>query len=154
MARNWASIDKMKYKKDSLAFAFAVLGLIANVVYFALLYKNNSNFFYSYMMGISVIYNLVFMLIVFLSAEEVKTYHRNYSFVLFVLAGIQFFRIFFYPRRALKAEVITGDAYLRMAICLAVSGVFLLFAAIKSFWSSTILKRYLEGKIKTSADEV
>lgn len=155
MPRNWASIDKMKYKKDSFAFALAVLGLLANLVYFFLLYKNNHNFFYSYLMGISVIYNLVFMLVVFLSAEEVKAYHRNFSYVLFALSLIQFARIFIYPRLALEAGGISEGINKSLVIWLIISGIFLLLASVRSFWSSTLLKRYLEGKIKfPPADEV
>lgn len=155
MARNWASIDKMKYKKDSLSFALAILGLIANVLYFFNLYKNNDNFYYTYLMGISVIYNLIFMLIVFLSAEEVKAYNRKFSYVLFALGLIQFFRIFFYPKLATNKEALSDNAYLTLTIYLIISGLFLILAAARSFWKSTLLKLYTEGKLKVPLpDEV
>mgnify|MGYP000854029322 FL=1 len=155
MPRSWVAIDKMKYKKDSLSFTFAILGLIANLVYFFSLYKNNNNFFYTLLMGISVIYNLVFMLVVFLAAEEVKAYRRNYSYVLFAISLIQIVRIFIYPRLALEAEVISEGVHRNLVIWLIVSGVFLLLSAVKSFWSSTVLKLYLVGKIKfPETDEV
>ncbi|MDD3999461.1 MAG: hypothetical protein PHX62_01020 [Bacilli bacterium] len=155
MAKSWVSIDKRKYKTDSLSFFLAIIGLIANVFYFFTFYKNNNNYYYSYMMGISVLYNLIFMLIVFLAAEEIKNYRRPYSVLLFVIGLIQIFRIFFYPKQALDAGFLDPKSYMLLAIYLLISSVFLISSAVVSFWNSTTLKRYKEGKIiLPQSDEV
>jgi hypothetical protein len=148
MPRDLISIDKMKYKNDNLAFSLTILGLLANVFYFFTLYRNNNNFYYSYLMGISVLYNLIFMLTVFLTAEEVKTYHRKYSIVLFIAGIIQILRIFYYPKKAFAAEVLTADTYRTIKIYLIISSIMLILASIRSFWNSTILKLYIKGKLK------
>ncbi|HEY8396123.1 MAG TPA: hypothetical protein VIK96_05020 [Bacilli bacterium] len=155
MPRNWVSIDKMKYKNDSLAFTFSILGLLANVLYFFTLYQHNDNYYYSYLLGISVIYNLIFMLAVFLAGEEVKTYHRNYAYVLLALGIVQILRIFFYPRIALNAGKMEEKKYWELAIMLAISGIMLILGAIRCFRNTTLLKLYKEGKLKVSpTDEV
>ncbi|HHX80321.1 MAG TPA: hypothetical protein GX692_04565 [Acholeplasmataceae bacterium] len=153
MPRDLVAIDKMKYKKDSLAFALCIFGLLANVLYFFTLYRNNDNHYYTYQMGISVIYNLLFMLIVFLSAEEVKAYQRRYSYVLFVLGVIQIFRIFYIPKQAYDAEIMTAQNYRTLSIYLIISSVFLILAAVRSFWNSTLLKRYIESNLKIPPTE-
>lgn len=150
MAKDLISIDKKKYRNDSLSYALSLLGLLFNALYFITLYKNNNNFYYSYLMGISIIYNLLFMLLVFLAAEEVKIYQRNFSFLLLFFAIMQIFRIFYYPKLAFKADVLSLETYRLIIIYLVISSLFLIASAILSFRNSTILKRYVEGKLVTS----
>lgn len=145
---NPISIDKRKYKTDSLSYTLTILGLLANVFYFITLYRNNYNFYYSYKMGISVLYNLIFMLLVFLSAEEIKYYKRPYSFLLCLIGLGQFARVFYYPKQAFDAGALPANSYLAIRIYLIISAVLLISAAIISFINSTILKRYIEGKLK------
>ena len=65
----------MKYKKDSLAFALCIFKHWP--MSYILLYIEITIIITIYQMGISVIYNLLFMLIVFLSAEEVKAINAD-----------------------------------------------------------------------------
>jgi hypothetical protein len=148
MLINHVSIDRKKYKKDGLPYGLTLLGLLVNVFYFFTLYKNNDNFYYSGLMGISVLYNLIFMLIVFLSAEEIKNYHRKYAVVLFLIGLGQIFRISFYPRQALRAGVLSVYHFKVITVYLCLSALLLMAAAIISFINSTILKRYIEGKME------
>lgn len=145
---NHVSIDKRKYKTDSISYWLTILGVLANVFYFITLYRRNNNFYYSYKMGISIVYNLVFMLLVFLSAEEIKYYRRPFSVLLVLVGLLQIARIFYYPKQAFEAKVLPADAYLAIKIYLIISAVLLITAGIISFVNSTILKRYIEGKLK------
>ena len=117
----YISIDKMKYRKDTLSYSLTLLGLFANALYFITLYKNNGNFYYSYVMGISVIYNLIFMLMVFLSAEEIKVYKRPFSIVLFIIGIFQLVRILIYPKFALEAEAISQQTHRMLIIYIIIS---------------------------------
>ncbi|MGI5846270.1 MAG: hypothetical protein ACOX7D_03790 [Alphaproteobacteria bacterium] len=144
----YISIDKMKYRKDTLSYSLTLLGLFANALYFITLYKNNGNFYYSYVMGISVIYNLIFMLMVFLSAEEIKVYKRPFSIVLFIIGIFQLVRILIYPKFALEAEAISQQTHRMLIIYIIISSALIVSASICSFYKSTKLKKYKEGKLK------
>ncbi|MCR5564583.1 MAG: hypothetical protein K6F59_02140 [Gammaproteobacteria bacterium] len=145
------SLEKMKYKRDNMSFIFALLGLVFNVLYFFALYKNNGNFYYSWKMGISVLYNLLFMLFTFYSAQEVKGYHRNFGILLFLLGVGQIVRMFVYPKQALAAEALEPKAYTLLIIYLSISAAFLIAGGIVSVIKSTILKNYVK---KESQKEV
>jgi hypothetical protein len=142
----YVSIEKLKYRKDKLAYALAILGLLVNVFYFIALYQNNANFYYAWKIGVSILYNLVFMLFVFLSAEGVKYYHRKYSILLLVIGVLQVIRIFIYPRQCFAAEVLTQTAYTKLCIYLLVSGTLLISSGICSLTKSTILNNFLKSQ--------
>ena len=146
------SVEQMKYKNDSLSYGLILLGLLANIFYFITLYENNGEFYYTLDMGFSVLYNLIFMLIVFLSAENIKTYNRNYSIVTFIIGILQIIRIFVYPADALKSSAVgdvalTQSKYTIIAVYLIISASLLIFGSIISFIKSTILKQFVDGKL-------
>lgn len=101
--------DRMRYIKNSLSSTLAILAIVFDVLYFVSIYQSDvGNYYYTYLIGISVIYNLVFMLAAFLSSEGVKNYKRGYSFLLLILGVIQVVRIFILPMGAHKAVVSLG----------------------------------------------
>ena len=139
-------LDKMCYKRDKLAYLLVLGGLALNVFYFFTLYKSNSTFFFKYNVGISILYNLLFMLFVFLSAEEIKNYHRNFAIVLFSIGVAQIVRIFILPLNGLRQDAITNKNFIFIAIYLALSAALLISGAIISFIHSTKLKNYKASK--------
>lgn len=133
-------IDRMRFIKNSLSANLAILAILFDVLYFVSIYQSNvGNYYYTYLMGISVVYNLIFLLAAFLSSEGVKNYKKSYSYLLLVLSVIQIARIFILPMRAHSAMVSIGGVdtivmgnrqfytlvvYLvASAVCLAASGV-------------------------------
>lgn len=140
------SIEKMKYKTDRLAYTLAILGLLINVLYFSTFYKNNDNFYYTWKLGISVLYNLVFMLLVFLFAEEVKHYHRAYAVALSIIGVLQIARIFIYPQAAFEASVLTPNVHIMLCVYLGISGVLLISSGICSWIKSTILLSFIKSQ--------
>ena len=89
--------------------------------------------------GASIVYNLVFMLAVFLSSEGVKNYKQGYSYVLIALGLFQAARIFIIPMGARAAQVqVNGVAtavmqdgqFYRVAAYLVISGACLIAAAV------------------------
>lgn len=100
-------LDRMRYKKDALPYAFVLLGLLFNVFYFFKIYGLNDNFFFKPIIGVSIIYNLLFLLAVFLSAEEIKAYKRNYNFIVLGISALQVARIFILPLRAFNYTTTT-----------------------------------------------
>ena len=146
-------VEKMKYKNDSISYALVLLSLVVNILYFANLYKNNAQFYYTIEMGMSVLYNLIFMLGVFMCAEFIKKYNRNYAIATFVLGIMQIVRIFNYPLDALKEGALSQGNYNQLVIFLVISGALLIAGSIISFVNSTLLKEYVAGRLKVKEEE-
>ena len=104
--------DRMRFTKNTLSSRLALLGIVFNVLFFVSIYKVNHSAYYDYWMGISIIYNLVFMLAAFLCSEGVKKYNARYSILLILLAAGQIVRLFIYPARMLENPEIQGGALL------------------------------------------
>ena len=139
-------LDKMCYKRDKLSYSLVLLGLAFNVFYFFTLYKSNSTYFFKYNIGISILYNLLFMLFVFLSAEEIKNYHRNFAIFLMVVGVAQIIRAFLYPLNALKEVAIEQKAFILILVYCIISGLLLISGGVISFIKSSKLKKYIASK--------
>ena len=62
--------DRMRYIKNSACSNLCYLGLLFDVFYFVLIYRQDvGTYYYTIQIGASIIYNLVFMLAVFLASE-------------------------------------------------------------------------------------
>ena len=151
--------DRMRFIKNSLSANLAILGILFNVFYFVSIYKSDvGTYYYSYIIGISIVYNLVFMLAVFLSSEGVKNYKKNYSYLLAAIGVIQAARIFIIPMGAHAATVsVNGEAvlvvqngqFIRVLVYLIVSAACLIGSAVVNF----IRCNELEAHLKTLADQ-
>ncbi len=97
--------DILRYKKNKLASALALLGLVFNCLYFLLLYAMPKNEFTTFSIGISVILTLAMLLTIFLSSEGVKGYNKKFSIVLLVCAAFQILRIFYYPLKGIRGNL-------------------------------------------------
>lgn len=99
--------DRMRYTKNSTSATLAYISILFNALYFLNIYHSDvGSFYYKMQIGFSVIYNLLFMLFVFLSSEGVKKYSMNYSIILIVIGGMQIIRIFGIPLDALNSTAI------------------------------------------------
>ncbi len=109
--------DIMRYKKNKWAQVLALLGLVFNCLYFMLIYAYTGTFYYDsaksktaaglMLIGVSVLMTLIILLMTFLSSENVKNYNKVYSYVLFVIAGLQVIRIFGFPLYGLNHKMLT-----------------------------------------------
>lgn len=146
-------VDRMRYTKNKLSSNLAILAILFDVFYFVSIYKSDvSTYYYNILVGGSVIYNLMFMLAVFLSSEGVKTYNKKYSYLLIIVGIFQFVRIFIIPARAhaavvtiAKQEKIVMETaqFVRCIIYLCLSGFCCLASAIVGFVRSNRLEAYL-----------
>lgn len=158
-------LDRKKYKGDSFPYLLVMLGLVMNVLYFVCVYKINNGVFYQPIIGVSVIYNLLFMLSVFLCAENLKNYKWKFSVVIIVIGVLQLVRLFIIPPIALEmiegmiAEMTAAGqteeqiaaatasyvgAHLRMIIYLICSCALLVSGAVISIVNSLRLQKYKE----------
>lgn len=100
--------DRMRFKTNGLSSTLTILAILLNVLYFVCIYKSNATYYYTYNIGLSIIYNLVFMLAAFLSSIGVKNYKINFSIVLIVIGALQIVRIFGIPMGAFNTIVKVG----------------------------------------------
>ena len=74
--------DRMRFTKNTASSRLALLAIVLNVLFFVSIYKVNLSAYYTWLIGVSILYNLVFMLAAFLSSEGAKNYNIRYSFLL------------------------------------------------------------------------
>ena len=133
-------LDRMRYVKNTASSRLCYLAILLNVFYFVSIYKSDvGSWYYQILIGASIVYNLLFMLMAFLSSEGVKNYQAPYSKLLYGLGAGQIARIFILPLQAHQALVKIGGAevpvmgnaqFIRVVIYLAGSAACLLLAGI------------------------
>lgn len=144
--------DRLRFTKNKLSANLTLLAIVFNALYFVSIYKTNiGQYYYNYMMGISVVYNLLFMLAAFLCSEGVKAYNLGYSFFLIILGLGQLVRILIIPMKAKDTDVIVGETTVRamsdtqfvyVSICLVASAVLCIIAGIVGVIRTTTLRSY------------
>lgn len=149
--------DRMRFTKNSLSSSLALLALVFNVFYFVSLYRINYSYYYTWKIGLSILFNLVFMLIVFLSSEGVKNYKLSYSVILIVVGAAQLLRITYIPQTAhgmLIGDGVTAmtDAqFIRAVVFLCVSAALLILSGIVGVIRSRMLHDYKKTLTEHSA---
>lgn len=144
--------DRLRFTKNKLSANLTLLAIVLNAFYFVNIYKSDvGNYYYRLIIGVSVIYNLLFMLMAFLSSEGVKNYKPGYSYVLLGLGLGQLIRVFILPRAARAATVLVNGEeervmgsgqYSRVCIYLILSAVLCMAAGVVNLNKSTTLTRY------------
>lgn len=153
--------DRMRYTKDSRSSNLVLAAIVFDALYFVSIYNSDvGTYYYTWVIGASIIYNLLFMLIAFLASEGVKSRKSGYSGVLILIGLMQFARIFYLPAQAhtavvtIKGEdlVVMGDEqYMYVIVCLAVSAVCCIAAAVTSYINNRTLAEYVRSIEKQSA---
>lgn len=147
--------DRMRFIKNSLSSNLAILGILFNVFYFVSIYKSDvDTYYYNILIGASIVYNLVFMLAVFLSSEGVKNYKRNYSYLLAVIGALQIGRIFIIPMGAHTATTLVGGEtvvvmqdgqFIRVLVYLIASAACLIASAVVNYIRCNELEAHLKS---------
>lgn len=125
--------DRLRFTKNKLSANLTLLAIVFNALYFVSIYQSDvGSYYYTYVIGISVIYNLLFMLTAFLSAEGVKAYKVGYSYALLAIGIGQIIRIFILPTNAVNTSVSLGgdemavmqnSQFVYLCVCLTASAV-------------------------------
>ena len=152
--------DRLRYTKDSFSSTMAILAIVFDCLFFVSIYQSDvGNFYYTWLIGVSIIYNLVFLLAAFLASESVKNRKSGYSGILVVLGVLQIVRIFILPAKAHGAVVVINGVekivmgngqYLYCVACLVISAVCCIVAALVSARNNKILADYMKT-IETKA---
>ncbi len=145
-------IDRMRYTKDKTSSTLILLAIVLDALYFVSIYSTDvGTYYYTWVIGASIVYNLLFLLMAFLASEGVKSRKGGYTGMLTVLGLLQFVRIFYLPAKAVKAEVVIQDVahqvmessqYTYVVALLAVSGVLCIAGGILSAINNKTLADY------------
>ncbi len=145
-------IDRMRYTKDKTSSTLILLAIVLDALYFVSIYSTDvGSYYYTWVIGASIVYNLLFLLMAFLASEGVKSRKSGYTGLLIVLGALQFVRIFYLPAKASQAtvviqavehQVMTGSQYTYVVALLAVSGVLCIAGAAISAINNKTLAEY------------
>ena len=149
----FVKIDRMRYTKNKMSSTLALLAIVFDVLYFVSIYQSDvGSYYYTILIGASVLYNLIFMLMAFLSSEGVKNYKRGYSWLLIALGVIQIARIFILPMGAFEAtvkikkdviQVMGGGQFAWVVACLVISAVCCFASAVINLLKSRQLEKHI-----------
>ena len=94
MDKNLIKRDRLRFIKNTASANLAYLAILFNVLYFVSIYSSDpGNYYYNIEIGVSVIYNLLFLLTAFLSSEGLKGYKKSYAIIIIVIGALQLVRI-------------------------------------------------------------
>ena len=132
--------DRLRFTKNKLSANLALLAIVFNALYFVSIYRSDvGSYYYSIIIGISVVYNLLYMLSSFLASEGVKNYKLGYAYLLIALGIAQVVRIFILPMRARSevialgadtVEVMGSSQFMWVTVCLCASAALGIAAGI------------------------
>lgn len=153
--------DRMLYTKDSLSANLILAAIVLDVLYFVSIYKTDvGTYYYTWVIGASIIYNLLFMLMAFLCSEGVKARKTGYTGMLIGLGLMQIVRIFYLPAKAHEAtvtiqeveyEVMTDGQFTFVVCCLIASAICCIAGAIISYIHNKTLAQYVRSLENKSA---
>jgi hypothetical protein len=145
--------DRMRFTKNTLSSGLALLAILFNVFYFVSIYKSDvGSYYYNILIGASILYNLIFMLTVFLCSEGVKSYNKAYACVLLVVGALQILRIFILPMRAhtsvatinqQETIVMQNAQFIRVILYLDASAVCCFVAGLVGIRKSRVLAAHM-----------
>lgn len=153
--------DRMRFKKNKLSANLTLLAIVLDVLYFVNIYQNDAgSYYHTWLIGVSIVYNLIFMLAAFLSEEGAKNYKVTYSIPLTLLGILQVVRIFILPWQAhsyinpeagfLEPPMGNGQ-FIYLVILLIASAVCLLAAAVVNYLKCNALASHLKMLEERSA---
>lgn len=144
--------DRLRYTKNTLSSTLAIVAIVFNVLYFVSLYSSDvGNYYYKMIIGFSVVYNLLFLLITFLCSEGLKAYNINHAYILIAIGIMQIVRIFYIPMQAhstyialdgTERLVMENGQFAWIVICLVASAIACVAGGIIGIIKTKTLENY------------
>jgi len=146
--------DRMRFTKDKLSANLVIMAIVFDCLYFVSIYQTDvGSYYYTWVIGASIIYNLLFLLTAFLASEGVKNRKTGYTGLLIGIGVMQIVRIFYLPAKAHAATVVVSGTelpamadgqYFYVVVCLAVSAVCCIVAAVMSHINNKNLAEHMK----------
>lgn len=158
MARDVKEIkkDRLRYTNNKLSSNLTYLGILFGVLYFVNIYQSDvNNYYYTITIGLSIVYNLIFLLVTFLSSEGLKNYKISYAYAIIVAGLLQIARIFGIPTMAhnaltkidgVEVPVMDDGQFTYCVILLLLSAAACILAGIVGIYKSVTLNNYKKEK--------
>ena len=153
--------DRMRFTKDTLSANLVLVAIVMDALYFVSIYQSNvASWYYNWVMGASIICNLLFLLMAFLASEGVKSRKTGFTIPLIALGAFQIIRIFYLPALAHSSTVVIageeivvmGDGqYMYTIACLLISAVCCVAAAVISYMNNKKLAAHMQSLEHISA---
>lgn len=153
--------DRMRFTKDTLSANLILVAIVMDALYFVSIYQSNvATWYYNWVMGASIICNLLFLLMAFLASEGVKSRKTGFTIPLIALGAFQIIRVFYLPALAHSSTVVIageeivvmGDGqYMYTIACLLISAVCCIVAAVISFMNNKKLAAHMQSLENISA---
>lgn len=144
--------DRLRYTKNSLSSTLTILAIVCDALYFISLYSSDVNqYYYNYKIGLSVVYNLLFLLFAFLCSEGVKNYSYTYSLGIIAIGALQIPRIFYIPLNAHREMVTIGGVdrlvmedgqFYYVVVLLTLSCAAAVAAGVIGIYKTAVLRAY------------
>lgn len=122
----------LRYRNNKMAFNLCMLAIALQCVAFIYLYRS-LQWTPQFNTGLDIIINIVFLLVVFLASEKVKTYHVKWGIALIIIGAINSLRLLTYVFPTFVGEqgiiieqgnFITGVvSYILVEVALTISGI-------------------------------
>jgi len=145
-------LDRMRHIKNTLSSRLTLMAIVFDVLYFVSIYSSDVGaWYYKILIGASIVYNLLFMLMAFLASEGVKNYKMGYAWLLLALGAGQIVRIFILPLQAYRATVTISSVtypvmetpqFTWVILCLCLSAACCLVAGVTGVIRSRTLAAY------------
>ncbi len=149
---NLVKKDRMRFTKNTVSSTLCYIAILFNVFYFVNIYSSDvGNYYYNINIGMSVVYNLLFLLFAFLCSEGVKNYSKGYSVFLIAIGIMQIVRIFEIPMKAhnaiisideIKTQVMDDGQFYTVVAFLIISATCCLGAGIAGVIKTITLENY------------
>lgn len=146
--------DRMRYTQDTMSANLVLVAIVMDALYFVSIYQSDvSTWYYNWVLGASIICNLLFLLTAFLASEGVKSRKTGFTLPLIGLGVFQVVRIFYLPALAHSSTVVIagqeipvmGDSqYFYTIVCLAISAVCCVVAAVVSHLNNKKLAEHMK----------
>ena len=153
--------DRMRFTKDKKAANLILLAIVFDCLYFVSLYSTDvGSYYYTWSIGASIVYNLLFLLTAFLASEGVKNRKTGYTGMLIGIGAMQLVRIFYLPAKARAAVVVVSGAevvamsngqFMYISVCLVLSAVCCVLGAFISHTNNKNLAEHMRLLEKQSA---
>ena len=147
--------DRMRFTQDTMSANLVLAAIVLDALYFVSIYNSDvSTWYYNWVLGASIICNLLFLLMAFLASEGVKSRKTGFTIPLIALGAFQVVRIFYLPALAHEATVvIAGNTipvmddgqYFYTIVCLAISAVCCVAAAVISAMNNKKLAEHMKS---------
>jgi len=150
--------ERLHYQRNNFSYWFCLLAILFDVLYMCgviapLQIVPDIN------IGLDVVFNILFLLFVFLGSEKLKTYNKNWGYYIIGIAIVQIIRIFYIPNLfffteeidgviVVAANSLTATEYSLVVGYLIASSVCLIVAAVVSMIKTSHLALYFEEKKK------